>query len=312
MPRDVPPLPCVGRRSFSVAEVKPAPFDYVRAETVRHAVETLAGAGSEAKIIAGGQSLMPMINFRLVKPTMLVDINRIAGLDRVEDKGDHLHFGALIRHHMIASDPLVASHVPILREAMKNVAHMTVRNRGTFCGSVCHADPAAEMPMMILLLNGIVHIVSPTGERSLPARDFLRASLTTDLEPDEMVIGIDVEKLAPGTGWAFEEFSRRPGDFALAALGVTLQRRNGLASGVRIAMMGVEDMAARHHMVEEFLEGSDMTSERITQAVALLCDSIEPLADLAASSDFRRHLAGALAQRVLATAWARAREETAT
>ncbi len=130
--------------------MKPAAFDYVRAESTGHAVQALAAAGGDGKVIAGGQSLMPMMNFRLVKPSVLVDINRIPGLDAVQIRGNKIVLGALVRHRMTATDALIAQHVPVLHHAMKHVAHLTVRNRGTFCGSVCHADPAAEMPMMSL------------------------------------------------------------------------------------------------------------------------------------------------------------------
>src|SRR5882757_92533 len=154
MPKAEPPLRKSANRASGAGKMKPVAFDYVRAVSVGHAVEALAEAGSHAKIIAGGQSLMPMINFRLVKPSVLVDINRIPDLDTVEVRGDRVRIGALVRHRTTASDPVIRQEFPVVHEAMKNVAHMTVRNRGTFCGSVCHADPAAEMPMMTLLLDG--------------------------------------------------------------------------------------------------------------------------------------------------------------
>ncbi|HKY81944.1 MAG TPA: xanthine dehydrogenase family protein subunit M [Sphingobium sp.] len=292
--------------------MKPAPFDYVSAESVAHAVEALAAAAGDGKVIAGGQSLMPMINFRMVRPSVLVDINRIAGLDRIEDRGDRFHIGALVRHRLTASDPAIARHIPVLHEAMKNVAHLTVRNRGTFCGSVCHADPAAELPMMTLLLNGTIHIASPSGERTLPAREFLLSSLTTALQPDELVTGIAIEKLAPGTGWGFEEFARRHGDYALAAVTATVERRQGRASNVRLAVMGVGDTATRLPAVEAALEGSAMDGPAIADAVARLRTGIEPNSDLNGSADYRRHLAGVLAERVLKAAWDRAEEGAST
>src|SRR5271165_2076702 len=193
--------------------MKPAAFRYVRAESVEHAVQILAEAGGEAKIIAGGQSLMPMMNFRLVKPSVLVDINRIPALDSIETREDKVLIGALVRHRTTATDPFIAQHIPLLTHAMKYVAHLTVRNRGTFCGSVCHADPAAEMPMMTLLLNGIIHIASSSGERTVQAKDFFIGSLITELESGEMVTRVELETPLRGTGWGFEEFSRRHGDY---------------------------------------------------------------------------------------------------
>jgi len=291
--------------------VKPAAFDYVRADSVAHAVQALAAAGDEAKIIAGGQSLLPMMNFRLVKPSVLVDINHIAGLAEVRERGGRLVLGALVRHRITASDPLIRRHIPVLSAAMKHVAHLTVRNRGTFCGSICHADPAAEMPMLALLLNAEIHIASPRGERGVPAADFFVGSLATALVHDELVTEIEIDTLPAGTGWGFEEFARRHGDYALAAVAVTLQRRNGVAVDVRIAVMGVGEMAIRLHAVERVLEGSDLADARLDQAVALLRSEIEPNSDLNASADFRRHLAGGLARRALSDAWGRAKEQIA-
>lgn len=291
--------------------MKPARFDYVRAESVAHAVETLAAAGSDGKVLAGGQSLLPMMNFRLVKPSVLVDINRIAGLDGVDEAGDRLAIGALVRHRMTAEDATIARRIPVLHEAMKHVAHLTVRNRGTFCGSVCHADPAAEMPMMALLLDAQVHIAGPRGDRVLAARDFLTGSLVTALESDEMVTRILVDTFAPGTGWAFAEFARRHGDYALAAAAATLSRRGGRVAGLRFAVTGVDETPLRVAAVEQALEGTALDKVSLDGAVAALRDAISPNSDLNASADYRRHLAGALARRVLVEAWNRAVEEQA-
>lgn len=286
--------------------MKPASFDYVRAESVDHAVHALAGAGGDGKILAGGQSLMPMMNFRLVKPSVLVDINCIPGFDRIERRGDRIALGALVRHRMTAEDLIVAEHVPVLHHAMKHVAHLTVRNRGTFCGSVCHADPAAEMPMMSLLLNGLIRIRSSQGERQVSASEFFVGSLMTVLEPDELVTGIEIDVLPRGVGWAFEEFARRHGDYALAAVAVTMMRKDGLARDVRVALMGVGDMPMRLSEVEATLEGREINQPLITEAVEMIREQIEPNSDLNASAEYRRHLAGALARRALSDAWARA------
>ncbi len=291
--------------------MKPASFEYVRAESAEHAVQTLASAGGDGKVIAGGQSLMPMMNFRLVKPSVLVDINRIPGLDAVQIRGDKLVLGALVRHRMTATDALIAEHIPVLHHAMKHVAHLTVRNRGTFCGSVCHADPAAEMPMMSLLLNGIVRIVSPRGERALAAQEFFVGSLVTALEPDELVTEIEIDKLSPDTGWGFEEFARRHGDYALAAVAVTMRWRDGLASNVRIGMMGVGEMPMRAPQIEAMLEGREINSTTIREAIDALRAELEPNSDLNASADYRRHLAGVLARRAITDAWARAEKGAA-
>jgi CO/xanthine dehydrogenase FAD-binding subunit len=308
MPKVALPLPQSAHLSLRANKVKPANFDYIRASSVDEAVTALARAGGDGKIIAGGQSLMPMINFRLVRPSMLVDINHISGLDRIEDVGERLRIGALVRHCTTASDPLIAEHVPVLPYVMQHVAHLTVRNRGTFCGSVCHADPAAEMPMMAHLLNAVVEIASPRGVRRLDISEFITSSLTTALESDELVTAIEVEKLFSGSGWGFEEFARRHGDYALAAVVATMRHRDGCAHDVRIAVMGVGDRAMRVTAVESILEGSTMNKSAIADGVAALRANIEPMADLSASADYRRHLAGELAGNVLRAAWARAGE----
>lgn len=285
--------------------MKPAAFEYVCAESVGQAIHALAGAGGDGKIIAGGQSLVPMMNFRLVKPSVLVDINRIPGLDKIEQRGSRISLGALVRHRMTASDPLIAENLPVLHHAMKHVAHLTVRNRGTFCGSICHADPAAEMPMMAQLLNAEVHIVSPTGDRSLSAKEFFTGALFTALEPDEIVTRIEIDQLAPDAGWGFEEFARRHGDYALAAVAVTMLQRDGVASDVRLAVMGVGERAMRVTEVEALLEGHEIDSDLIDVAVDALRSTIEPNSDLHASADYRRHLCGELMRQAISDAWKR-------
>lgn len=286
--------------------MKPASFDYVRAESVRHAVEVLGAADGDGKIIAGGQSLMPMMNFRLVKPSVLVDINHIPDVGKIQFRENRIAIGALVRHRMTATDVLIQRHIPVLHHAMKHVAHLTVRNRGTFCGSVCHADPAAEMPMMSLLLNGSIRIASPRGERILPARDFFVGSLMTALEPDELVTEIELDSLPSGTGWAFEEFARRHGDYALAAVAVTMERRADAAANIRIGLMGVGETPMRMRRLEAMLEGVEINATMLDQAVDELRSTIEPNSDLNASADYRRHLAGTLARRALSDAWSRA------
>lgn len=289
--------------------MKPAAFDYVRAESVAHAAEALAGAGEDGKVIAGGQSLMPMMNFRLVKPSVLVDINAIADLDRVELDGSRLRIGALVRHFMTARDPIIAQHAPIVTEAMKHVAHLTVRNRGTFCGSVCHADPAAEMPMMTVLLDGRIQAVSTRGTRTIPIDEFFTGSLVTSLEPDEVVAAIDIETTSRAVGYGFQEFARRHGDYALAAVAVLMKREAGKARDVRIAVMGVGEMPSRVPDAEEAVEGQEPSRQVVARAVESLRAALSPNSDLNASADYRRHLAGALAARAIQDAWSRAKEE---
>jgi CO/xanthine dehydrogenase FAD-binding subunit len=264
----------------------------------------LAQARGEAKILAGGQSLVPMMNFRLVAPKILLDINRIAGIDQISATPGGLTFGALVRHRMTATDPLVMAQFPVLAQAVTYVAHHTIRNRGTFVGSLCHADPAGEMPMIALLLNAEIELASVRGKRRMSARDFFVGPLLTALEPDEMVTAVDLPTIPPDAGWGFEEFARRHGDYALAAVAVTMSCQAGRARDVRIALTGVGDTPIRIPEAEAVLEGNDLG--RLAAVIDAIRGSIEPNTDLHASSDYRRHLAGVLAGRAVRAAWNRA------
>jgi len=208
--------------------MKPAAFEYVVVDSVTRAVAALSEADGEAKILAGGQSLVPMLNFRLVKPAVLVDINRIPDLTFIEETDNEIRVGALTRHHQLEMSPVIARHLPVLGAAMTHVAHLAIRNRGTIGGSLSHADPAAELPMIALLLDAKLHIVSSRGKRTVAASEFFRDALTVDLAEDEMVTEIHVPKLPPKSGWGFEEVARRAGDFALAAVAATVTASDGI------------------------------------------------------------------------------------
>jgi carbon-monoxide dehydrogenase medium subunit len=308
MPKAAAHSPKSASRSFRATDMKPAALAYHRATSIEDAVAALAAAGYDGKIIAGGQSLMPMMNFRLVRPAVLVDINHIPGIGTISLRGSRLAIGALVRHRMTASDETILRHAPILNAAMQHVAHLTVRNRGTFVGSLCHADPAAEMPMMAQLLNGTIHIAGTAGRRSLTADAFITGSLTNALEADEMVFEVELDTLPAGTGWGFHEFARRHGDYALAAIAVTLERAGGVARRVRFAAMGLDDRARRLPEVEAALEGNAPDAATTARILAALQAAIAPGDDLGAPADYRRHLATVLCRRALADAWARARE----
>lgn len=283
--------------------MKPARFEYVAARDLPHALEVLSGG--TAKVLSGGQSLMPMMNFRLVTPEILLDINRIAGLDRIAEHADRLTLGALVRHRQTATDPLIAARFPMIARAMNHVAHHAIRNRGTFAGSLCHADPAAEMPMMAVLLDAGITVASVRGTRRIDAAEFFLGPLFTALESDELVTAVDLPFLPPGTGWGFEEFSRRHGDFALAAAAVTLRVDAGRARDVRIAAMGVGDTPLRLPAAEAALEGGNLS--RLDTAIEAIRSAVEPNTDQHASSDYRRHLIGVLSRRAVLAAWERAR-----
>ena len=291
--------------------MKPPAFDYIAADSIAMAVEALAQAGDDGKIIAGGQSLVPMLNFRMLRPSILVDINRIAGLDVIEETSQAIRVGALTRHYQLETSPLVARHLPVLSCAMTHVAHLAIRNRGTIGGSLAHADPAAELPMMALLLDAELRVASGCGERTIAARDFFLGALTVDLAASEIITGIVLPKLPPRTGWGFEEVARRHGDFALAAAAATLTVSGGAIEQARIALTGVGATPLRVTEAEGLLVGHALEPELAIRAIEAVRAAIEPETDLHASSDYRRHLAGVLAGRALAAAWRRAHESAA-
>jgi CO/xanthine dehydrogenase FAD-binding subunit len=286
--------------------MKPAPFRYQLAASLPDALSALAEAGPEAKLLAGGQSLMPMANFRLLRPSVLIDINRITELGAVAEHAGGISIGALTRHAAIETTPLIARAHPILPHAMGFVAHPTIRNRGTIGGSLAHNDPAAEWPMLALLLDAVLTLASRAGTRSLKARQFLTGPLATALAPDEMLTAIDLPAPLPGTGWGFAELARRHGDFALAAVGVTLRAETGRVTDARIALTGVGDTALRAGAAEAILDGRRPDEATLAAAVAAIRDALRPMTDLHASADYRRHLAGVLAARAIRDAWRRA------
>jgi CO/xanthine dehydrogenase FAD-binding subunit len=286
--------------------MKPVPFDYCCPDSIGEALEALASR-EDAKLMAGGQSLMPMLNFRVVRPSLIIDIGKLVELDYLRDLGEGgLSVGALTRHRTLETADKVAQRFPIIPETMHNVAHLAIRNRGSIGGSISHADPAAELPMLMRLLDATIVVRSVEGQRSIGAADFFVAPLTTSLREDEMVVRIDLPGLPAGTGWCFQEYARRAGDFALAAVGVLLDVQDGVIAQARIAMMGVADTPIRRHDAEAVLVGRSLTEDVIAETVVAACQPLEPSLDLHASPEFRRHLAAVLTKRVLQTAWRRA------
>ncbi len=286
--------------------MKPAPFNYVRATGIDDATAALASAGGRAKILAGGQSLVPMLNFRLVDADLFVDINQVGGIDGIEESGDGLRIGALARHHRIETSDAVREHFPVLAAAMQHVAHLAIRNRGTIGGSLSHADPAAELPAMSLLLDATIETAGPSGGRALAARDFFVAPLVNALDDSEMVTSVVLPCLPPDAGWGFDEVARRRGDFAIAGAGCVVALENGAVSEARIALMGVHDTPLRATAAEALLVGNSPDGDAIDAAAAAARDAVEPMNDLHGSADYRRHLAGVVVRRTLDAAVARA------
>jgi carbon-monoxide dehydrogenase medium subunit len=291
--------------------VKPASFEYVVADSVNSAAAALSAAGGDAKIIAGGQSLVPMLNFRLLRPAVLVDINRIPNLSFIDENEAVIRVGALTRHHQIETSPIIAKHLPVLGCAMTHVAHLAIRNRGTIGGSLSHGDPAAELPMLALLLDAELHITSRSGRRTISAHDFFLDALTVDLADGDIVTEIVLPKLPPKTGWGFEEVARRAGDFALAAAAATLTVSGGTIMQARIALTGVGATAMRATDAEALLNGRPLDPEARNGVMDAVRKSVQPNNDLHASADYRRHLVGVLARRAVDAAWQRAQPEAA-
>ena len=283
--------------------MKPAPFDYVRAATVDEAVAILAGSNGEAKVLAGGQSLVPMLNFRVVDVPLFVDINGIEGLDRIEETdGGGLRIGALTRHSTLETSNLVKDRFPVMHEAMKHVAHLAIRNRGTIGGSLSHAAPAAELPTMAVLLNATIITANASGGREISAAEFFIAPLTTSLTPDEIVVAVDLPGLPQGSGYGFEEFAQRRGDFGIAGVAAIVKMDGQIVTKARIALMGLHDIPMRAHGAEAAL-----VENGIDAAAAAARQEVDPMTDLHGSAEYRRHLAEALTRRALITAIERSR-----
>lgn len=278
--------------------MKPAPFDYVRASTIDEAVAALAASNGEAKVLAGGQSLVPMLNFRVVDAPLFVDINGIEGLDRIEETTDGgLRIGALTRHFALETSGQVKDRFPVLHEAMKHVAHLAIRNRGTIGGSLSHADPAAELPAISVLLDARIITASATGGREIAAGDFFIGPLTTALAPDEIVVAVELPGLPAGSGWGFEEFAQRRGDFAVAGVAAIVSTEGEAVTEARIALMGLHDTPVRATTAEATLIESGVDAA----AAAAKLDA-DPMNDLHGSADYRRHLTDVLTRRALTAA----------
>lgn len=287
--------------------MKPPAFNYVRASSVEEAVSNLAHTGGDAKILAGGQSLVPALNFRLLRPSMLVDINQIASLKFITAQETELGIGALTRHYALETSPIVRQHFPILSEAMTHVAHLAIRNRGTIGGSLSHADPAAELPMLAILLDARIWTFgSSQGKRCHAAGAFFRGALTTVLEETEIVTHVALPLLSERTGWGFAEVARRRGDFAIVAAGALLTVRDDRVDNARLVLTGISDTPIRLPAVEDLLRSCVIDAGSVAQAAQVARDAVAPNADLHASADYRRHLVGVLTRRVLIAAWHRA------
>jgi CO/xanthine dehydrogenase FAD-binding subunit len=286
--------------------VKPPPFDYYAPVTVEEALELLVRYGGEAKVLAGGQSLMPLLNFRLTRPAALVDLNRIPDLAYIREHDGWLYLGAMTRQRTIELSPLVRQRVPLLAEATRWVGHLPIRTRGTIGGSLAHADPAAEYPAVLTALEGEVVVRGPRGQRLLGAGALFQSYLTTSLAPDEILTEVRLPATPPGTGVAFEEFARRHGDFAIVGVAALVTVDGEECRQARLAAAGAGPTPVRLRAAEEILERRGLGDEAIAAAAARASELVQPDSDLHASADYRRHLTRVLATRALTRARARA------
>jgi aerobic carbon-monoxide dehydrogenase medium subunit len=281
--------------------MKPASFAYEAPESLPAALDLLARYGDEAKILAGGQSLIPVLNFRLSQPARLIDLNRIDGLSDIRRGADGgLSIGAMTRQRAVERSPLVAEIAPLLAEAVPWIAHPQIRNRGTVGGSLVHADPAAELPALAVALDARFRLAKSGGERWVAARDFYTGLFATLLEPDELLVEIAIPPAAPKTGFAFMEVARRHGDYAQVGLAasVTLEE-DGTCRSARLTFLSVGDRPIEARAAAALLAGRTLSPEAMAACAAAVDGEINPFSDVHATAEFKRHLARVLTRRAL-------------
>ena len=284
--------------------MKPSAFEYLAPETVEEAIDLLGRYGEEAKILAGGQSLVPIMNFRLGRPEVLIDINRIKELDYIKEEGDELVIGALTRERDLELSPRVQKRCPLLAKAISFIGHVPIRNRGTIGGSLVHADPSSEIPTATCALDAKMRVVGPSGERILGPEEFFLTYLTTSLEPSEMLVEVRVPAFPEKTGWSFTELSRRSGDFAIVGVASILFMEDGdLCKEARISLGGVASTPVRAEEAEELLSGETMTESLIDKAALEAVEVTDAESDYHASDEYRREMARVFVRRGLREAW---------
>ena len=287
--------------------MKPAPFDYLAPQSLAEALALKAQHGDDAKFLAGGQSLIPAMNFRLVQTSLLVDLNGLTGLDGIRFEDGELHLGALARQRALERAPVVAQYAPLLAEALPLVAHPQIRNRGTLGGSLAHADPAAELPVVALALNARFKAQSSRGERWITASDFFKGLFTTDLAADEMLTEVVIPPLPPRTGACFMEFARRRGDYAIMGVAavVTLDDK-GHYQQARLVFLNAGDGPVEAKQSAAVLHGQPPSTSALEAAAHAVDSEINPMGNVHASPEYQRHLARVLTKRALRVAFERA------
>jgi carbon-monoxide dehydrogenase medium subunit len=290
--------------------MKPAPFEYYAPDSIEQAVDLFSQHNSDAKILAGGQSLVPAMNFRVVQPSVLIDLNRVGELSYIREVGDVIRVGAMARERHLEFDSSIEKRTPLLHEAVPFIAHPQIRNRGTIGGSIVHSDPAAELPVLMTALNARLKARNTSGERWIDAQDFFVGMFTTALEADEILVEIELPFMPERTGWSFMEVAPRAGDYAMmgvAAL-VTLDE-SGKCTGAKLVYLNAGEGPIEAKEVEKLLEGETLNDALIVEAAVTASErEINPFGNMHASADFQRHLAKVLTQKTLRLANQRAGE----
>lgn len=279
--------------------MKPAAFDYYAPGSIDDVMALLKRYGGDARLLAGGQTLLPMMNFRLATPEVIIDLNRVQELAYIKVMEGRVHIGAMTRQRALEFSPIVAGELPLLHEAIRMVGHLPTRSRGTIGGSLANADSAAEIPMVLQVLEGEVIVRGPNGERTIPAAELVLDAMTTSLAEDEMLVEVRFPVMAPDARFAVEEFSRRHGDFAIAAVAAMLVVKDGGCEKARIATAGVSSFSSRLTAAEQMLEGRVVDADTIEKAAVAAAEAVEPVSDRNASEAYRRHLTKVLTARVL-------------
>ena len=291
--------------------MKPAPFEYHAPDSIEEALVLLHNHGSEAKLLAGGQSLVPAMNFRVVQPSALIDLNRVSELAYVREDGDCVRIGAMTRERTLEFDPLIPKRFPLLAEAMPHIAHPQIRNRGTLGGSLANADPAAELSVIMLALGARLKARSTDSDRWMDAHNFFSGMFTTDLAPHELLVEIELPSLPIRTGWSFLEVAPRAGDYALMGIAalVTLDE-NGTCKQARLVYLNAGDGPVDAKEAAQLLNGAAFNDELIDSAAGLASgQEINPFGNIHASVEYQRHLASVLTKKALKLAVKRAGEE---
>lgn len=286
--------------------MKPPKFEYHAPTTIDDALDRLARYDGDAKVLAGGQSLMPLLNFRLSRPAALIDLNRIPALAYIKEADGQVRFGAMTRQRGIEFSPVVARRLPLLMEATRWVGHLPIRTRGTIGGSIAHADPSAEYPAVLTALEGEVIVRSPKRERTLRPAELFQTYLTTSLAADEILTEVRLTAMPAGAGYAFEEFARRHGDFAIVGIAAVLVVEGTRCAKARLATAGAGPVPLRLRAAEEILEREGVGEPALEAAAQKAAELVDPDSDIHASADYRRHLTQVLTARALRRALARA------